>query len=238
MTENKPVGEVKHPNIYVAFSAFQGELKPIEQSATVEFMAGGRKVSFTYAPLGKIMEFLYPLLSKHGLSVRHVLDDGTVECVLSHTSNEDMRSGKLPVDLKDSDKKKVGAELTYARRYTLGLVLGLSTEEDKDTELLEKSTKNLAAFAFRQAKENLSKAEGTEKERQLKFLEKELKLAEELEAGTGKNAPALGLSVAQYKELLILAKGQKVATPITPTSVTEDEGRDDEGFEEYQNKNV
>ena len=61
-----------HANIYAALSAFQGELKPLPKSRKVTFETrSGGKVEFNYTPLGEIMEAIYPLLGKHGLSVRH-----------------------------------------------------------------------------------------------------------------------------------------------------------------------
>lgn len=248
MANEKAVStKVDHKNIYAALSALQGELQPIEQSSTVEFKKkdNSGKVSFKYAPLGKIMEVLYPLLAKHGLSVRHELTTDSVECILTHETAEEksevmlstdsvfeevedkafreprtertqygtvrsneLRSGKLLIDTKKSEMKEVGAQITYARRYTLGVVLGLSTEEDKDAELLEQGNKNLSNFAFNQAKQNLEKASGEQLEKQVIFIEKELATAQAVADGTGKKAPSLGLSVEQYNELMVIGKAR------------------------------
>lgn len=237
------VAKKGHENVFAALSAFQGDLKPIEQSGNVNFKTkAGETVAFKYAPLGKIMEVIYPLLAKHGLSVRWELSDGNVECFVTHEASEEhnemviertwsnheegektdnkeiygtirtqqIRSGKLAIDTKKSEMKDVGAQITYARRYTIGLVLGLATEEDKDAQLFEQSNKNVADFAFKQAKSVIEKAPVGEKlDEQVAFLEKELKMAEELEAGTGKKVPALGLKAEQYKSLLAVALQKK-----------------------------
>lgn len=244
MANEKPVStKVDHKNIYAALSALQGELQPIEQSSTVEFEKKDKsgKVSFKYAPLGKIMEIIYPLLAKHGLSVRHELTEKSVEAILTHESAEyrdqqdiiekhfdtkdnggeltsisyretiisnELRSGRLMIDATKADMKEVGAQITYARRYTLGLVLGLSTEEDKDAELLEQSQKNVSNFAFNQAKQNLEKASGEQLEKQVIFIEKELATAKAMADGTGTRAPSLGLSVDQYNELMVIGKAR------------------------------
>jgi len=236
----KDVEKVEHKNIYAAFSAFQGELEPIEKSARVNFKTkAGETVDFKYAPLEKTMETLYPLLAKHGLCVRHELGDNWVEAILSHESYDlvsyenradtfgeagnlisqvhnhihipknELRSGKLIIDTKKADMKDVGGQITYARRYTLGLVLGLATEEDKDAQLFDKSKENLEAFAFKQARTTIEKTNKNELDKQIEFLVKELDLAEKLENGEGEKAPSLGLSAKQYKELLNLAKGKK-----------------------------
>jgi len=97
MTENigkevKKSERVKHPNIFAALSAFQGELKTMPKTMHVEFTkkAGGI-LKFDYTPLGEIMNTIYPLLAKNGLSVRHaIVRGGTlgtkegVEAILTH----------------------------------------------------------------------------------------------------------------------------------------------------------
>lgn len=247
----KETQKVEHKNIFAALSAFQGELEPIEKSARVNFKTkAGETVDFNYAPLDATMKVIYPLLAKHGLSVRHELGEAHVECILTHettgqevvmateevqenkvgtnrdikeaydfkketkqtptviTKNE-IRSGKLAIDTKKAEMKEVGGQITYGRRYTLGIVLGLATEEDKDAQLFEQSREKLEVFAFKQAKATLERAQGDELEKQVEFLKKELKLAEELEAGTGKKAPSIGLKAKQYKDLLTIAEAQK-----------------------------
>lgn len=240
-----PTTKVEHKSVYAALSAFQGELKPIEQSANVQFKTkAGESVNFNYTPLGKIMEVIYPILARHGLSVRHELTEKSVEAILTHETTEEkaetlvsttshfeqkeaegwkepvkeenryevvrsneLRSGKLMIDMTKADMKEVGAQITYARRYTIGLVLGLATEEDKDASLLEDTKKNVTAFAFNQAKSNIEKASGENLDKQIQFLKKELELAQAMVAGTGTKAPSIGLAVEQYEELLAL--GQK-----------------------------
>lgn len=242
----KEVKKVEHKNVYAAQSALQGELKPIKQTAVVDFEKKNTegKVNFSYAPLDEIMEVLYPLLGKHGLSVRHefvkiplggtLFKDG-LDCVLTHetaeekpvtsthsvskeggevvtetreqmTRTNEIRSGALPIDLTNSDMKIVGANITYARRYTLGVVLGLSTEKDMDVVLVEEQRRNVSQFAFDQAKSSIKTANAEKLKEHVNFLTKELELAEAMEKGEGTKAPSLGLASAQYKELLEFAK--------------------------------
>lgn len=226
-TEKTVEQKVEHKNIYAALSAFQGELKPIEKTANVSYTTKANDViDFNYAPLGGIMEVLYPLLAKHGLSVRWELMDKatgdaqadlknnvrkTLECILMHESGETtLTSGKLEIDTLKGEMKEVGGQLTYGRRYTVGLLLGLSSEDDKDTQLFDQSQKNVIGFAFKQVQTTIDKAKvGEELDKQITFLEKELVLAEELEAGKGTKAPSLGLKAEQYKKLLELANAKK-----------------------------
>lgn len=138
------------------------------------------------------------------------------------TLNE-IRSGKLKIDLTKGDMKEVGGQITYGRRYTLGLVLGIASEEDKDTQLIDQAQKNASDFAFKTAKEAVEKATGEKLEEHNNFFKNELEKAKALEAGTGKVAPSLGLKATQYEELIkiteVMKKSKKVAdkTTVEPT---------------------
>ena len=217
-------------------------------------------MDFKYAPLDASMKVIYPILAKHGLSVRHEITEKTIECILMHETTEDkvevikettvkqsavadgeeksntvkesdivvygeIRSGKLPIDLTKPDMKEVGGQITYGRRYTLGLVLGLATEEDKDTALIDMAQKNVADFAFTQAKKTIEtidpKKDGQKLAEQVAFLEKELVLAEAMEAGTGTKAPSLGLKAEQLRSLIVIAKAKVGKTNDAPKEETE-----------------
>jgi len=118
--------------LFAALSAFQMELKPMER--TVEVNAGSYK--FKYTPLDEIMKNIYPLLGKNGLAVRHELNQGGIECVLSHKSGAELRSGAVQVG-RSGDMKNIGGQITYARRYTLTMLLGIASEEDTDAKDLK-----------------------------------------------------------------------------------------------------
>lgn len=225
-----PEKAARHDNIYAALSAFQGELKPMAKTGHVEFekKAGGI-IKFDYTPLGEIMETIYPLLAKHGLSVRHEVTEKGVEAIVTHetysekqeiaqetyvpmndvarsvnlhernyvtkTTNE-IRSGVVKIG-QGGEMKDTGASITYARRYTLTMALGISSEDDKDAELLEQSAKNAIQTVFDRFKAGINKATKKEEiEKQMVVLKKDLKT---IEAG---KAPALGLAKEQYEELI------------------------------------
>lgn len=222
----------RHANIYAALSAFQGELKPMAKSGKVEFQTkSGGTLSFTYTPLGEIMSTIYPLLAKNGLSVRHEIGEKGVEAILTHetykspsmssvigefdaiqeTSTQkqillraenEIRSGLVKVG-QAQEMKDVGAAITYARRYTLTMVLGISSEDDKDAELLEQSAKNAVQTVydrFKAAFEKEKTVAGAEKS--IGVLQKDLKTIE------GGKAPALGLSKEQYVELIQIGEAR------------------------------
>lgn len=228
--ENKTVEKVKiespvnHSNIYAALSNFQGELKPMAKNGKVQFETNtGKKVDFAYTPLGDIMETIYPLLKKHGLSIRHELSDKGIEAILTHETYEkihmnkdtvtkgdgiqtqycdyseviknEIRSGILKISY-GAQMKDTGANITYARRYTLTMVLGISSEDDKDAELLEQSAKNAIQTVYTRFKAGIEKATTTEEvNKQMIVIKKGIK---DLESG---KPGSLGLSIDQYHEL-------------------------------------
>lgn len=231
------VEKVSHANIYEALSAFQAEMEPLAKTATVEFEANnGTKVKYAYTPLSEIMEKIYPLLGKHGLSVMHRnIKDGTKDAVVAIVTHESYKEEKVTKNItktyegvtevvEDSEwhvfgqitsgpiqiptggqMKDIGSAITYARRYSLTMALGLSSEEDKDAELIAESGKNAVQFAYNKARDGINNSPD------LKSLEKAMKvLQSDLDTlGKGK-APALGLSKEQYEELLKLGEKRKV----------------------------
>lgn len=224
--------KTKHENIYAALAAFQGELPVLERTATVSFGSkGGGKVEYTYTPLGDINKIVLPLLAKNGLSVQHRVSEKGINCIVTHessiqsqevvervdeegrshtkfgtlTSNQ-IESGWLPLGLQ-GEMKDVGSRLTYARRYSLALVLGIASEEDKDVEIEEARKENAEKFALAQVRKQIETLEPKDLPKKMEFLQKELATLEE-----GKKAPSLGLTKENYEELIVTAQARiKVA---------------------------
>lgn len=194
------------------------------------------RVQFKYATLGKTVEIINPVLAKNGLSFRHQLHEKGIECILTHETFEvkmevvkeenhehgegeklnekkyekvitgEISSGVLPLDLTKEDMKDVGGQITYGRRYTLGLVLGLATEEDKDTELIGEKLGKVQGFAFNSAKKGIDNAKTVEDvQKGIDVLKKELDRIEK-----GKKT-TFGLEKVQYEELIKLGE-DKIAT--------------------------
>lgn len=232
----------EHANIHAALSAFQGDLKPMAKSGHVEFPSQkGGIVKFDYTPLGDIMSAIYPLLAKHGLAVRHEISEAGIEAILTHSSyNEvestprtrtvedgkeveqfmsipmvqnEIRSGIVKLKGAGESMKDTGAAITYARRYTLTMVLGISSEDDKDAELLEGSAKNAQSYAESKARQGIQNAT-TEAEitKAVSVLKKDLELVTKGKPG------ALGLTKETYEELLTLAE-QKVDEIKNPANI-------------------
>lgn len=251
--ENQKEAEVKvdHKNIYSALSAFQGELTPIEKSATVKFKTkSGAEVDFNYTPLGKIMETIYPILKRHGLSVRHLLVKDAkgmdaVEAIVTHETysveeekteetfdevdsiekvpatkkvyktriDNQISSGPVKIYQGDGDMKDTGAALTYARRYSLTMALGIVSDDDTDARLFMDRAEAAIDFAFKKATDGIKNAKTVKDlEKAVGVIQKDLDLLKNGKAG------ALGLSEEQYVKILKMGEEKKVELEKTGTS--------------------
>lgn len=128
MTEKK--------NIYSALAKFQGKCPEINLDGEVKF----GNTNFKYATLANIIKTMKGELAECGLAVFHTIDNNKLTTVLCHSeSGETIESS---MEFKDSeDAKKVGAQITYLRRYMLNSILGIAPEDDKDATGLEKAGK-------------------------------------------------------------------------------------------------
>lgn len=125
-------------SIAQALAAMQAEMPviPKAQRAKVD-MKGGGSYSYTYASLHDVTRVMYPLLAKHGLAFTcapQVRPDGTgtIDGYLIHDSGETITSS---MPLFGRTAQEIGSALTYARRYLLGCLTGVVTDDDEDGTL-------------------------------------------------------------------------------------------------------
>lgn len=120
-----------------ALAAFQADMPTVAKNKTAKVPTkSGGSYSYTYADLADVTEAAMPLLTKHGLSfacLPGVDEHGPkLTGTLLHTSGE-MISGSLPI--RGATPQEVGSSLTYMRRYLLGCITGLVTDDDEDGAL-------------------------------------------------------------------------------------------------------
>lgn len=146
-----------HPSLAAALAAFQADMPtvPKGKTATVPTKTGG-SYKYTYADLADVTAAATPLLSKHGLSFScqpKRTDQGDYELagVLLHTSGE-RESGSLPIFGRSA--QEIGSSLTYGRRYLLGCLTGIVTDDDDDAATAQpaEQTRRAPSAAERQAK--------------------------------------------------------------------------------------
>lgn len=131
-----------------ALAKAQPEFKPVkrDKKVTVQTKTGG-SYSFNYAPLESVLAAVQPALSKHGLSVIQILDDGYLETLLAHESGGFV-SGRIALPA-GVDIQGLGSAITYLRRYALQALLGIAAEDDDDGNRAAGNTTGPAAAPAR-----------------------------------------------------------------------------------------
>ncbi len=109
-------------------------------------MVGAGSFSYKYAPLDEVLNLVRPILSKHGLSVIQapVMSEGMVgvTTTLLHESGEWIEFEPILLKMDKQSAQGAGSAITYARRYSISAVLGISSEDDNDANSIEPSTRN------------------------------------------------------------------------------------------------
>jgi len=129
-----------------ALAAFQSEVPVVPKKQTARIQTErGRDYSYTYADLATIAPVVMPLLAKHGLSFTALpigpKGEGrgpVLRGMLLHTSGQHL-SGELPITGRTP--QEIGSSLTYGRRYLLGCLTGVVTDDDDDGQLSERAAR-------------------------------------------------------------------------------------------------
>ena len=124
-----------------AMADFQAECPPIAKTSTARILTkGGTSYSYQYAELDEIAKTVNPLLAKRGLSYGWdaTFSDKMLTCICTvrHVNGHSIPANfTLPIENPSAmnDQQKVGAALTFAKRYSLISALGITTgEPDSD----------------------------------------------------------------------------------------------------------
>lgn len=214
--------KVTHQNIYAALAAFQSETPDVVKSK--RFGKETDPKTFMYATLDDMVKAVSPITSKNGLSFTwENVKEGELVCSLYHetymhgtevikiepdktTATQEaevltkaveknvIRSTPVKVN-RSGNMQAVGSDSTYARKYTLCEVLGITSDEDNDAPISEESAKNAVKTVFVSFKDKIMNGTHKEVEDRAKIIEEELKRIGD------KKAPKLGLTKSQYEEL-------------------------------------
>lgn len=89
-----------------------------------------------YAPLSEVLKIVRPLLAVNGLSITQELlsIDGKVgvSTLITHSSGEWVETEPFYLTMEKGTAQSAGSCITYARRYSLSAILGISSEDDDD----------------------------------------------------------------------------------------------------------
>lgn len=216
-----------HPNIHAAFSAFQGEKmevkktkrfgKPEEKMTfmyapldefldVVKPIASKHGLSITWEQakdmkngiVAAMYHETYASTREVDLEETTTMEGAATKAVTKYVTVETGVMRSMPIEVKRSgDMKVVGADSTYARRYTLGELLGIAAEEDTDVGMLEQRVGTMGNALYQTAQKSIDREttdEGLKK--QIDFLDGQLKLI------AGGKPSSIGLDKAQIDELV------------------------------------
>lgn len=118
--------------VFKALLKFQKDPPNVEKDSTNPFFNNS-----PYASLDSIMGAVRPALNKVGLVVTqhpYMEEDGRVgvTTMITHAETGEQITAPAMCVVQNGDAQKVGAAITYLKRYGLASILGLSTEPDDD----------------------------------------------------------------------------------------------------------
>lgn len=115
--------------LFLALSSAQGEFPEIEKRKTGH--------GYKYADIADILRAVRPVLSAHKLCVFQSIEGSNLVTVIAHSSGVELRS-EYPLVQDGTGRmnniQRMGAALTYARRYALTALLGIAADEDIDAK--------------------------------------------------------------------------------------------------------
>ena len=116
--------------IAVGLLGVQDEIKGMRPDASNPFFKN------KYTTLDGILEYIRPILTKAGIIVmQNAHGEGEyaeVTTTLLHISGEYIQTDTLKVRPTKNDAQQMGSAITYAKRYQLSALLGISSEIDDD----------------------------------------------------------------------------------------------------------
>jgi hypothetical protein len=129
-----------------ALAKAQGEISPATMDRTAKIT---QTAGYKYATLTSLWESARTALSANGLAVTQVTDfdtngDIVLLTTLLHSSGEWI-SGVYPIRTADTKPQTLGSALTYARRYALGALVGLTSDDDDDGTAANNGTSSAQA---------------------------------------------------------------------------------------------
>jgi hypothetical protein len=134
-------------NLAAALAKAQAEMVNPEKSSVARLPADGKgaaELIFRYAPLSSGLDIVRKTLGRHEIAtvqataIDHAAGILSVTTTLAHSSGEWISSDWPVCSLDDvASPKRMGAALTYARRYALFALVGIAGEDDLDAPDLD-----------------------------------------------------------------------------------------------------
>ena len=125
----------KHESLNAALAAFQADMPTVHKAETAEVTTkSGGSYTYTYANLASIQKVAMPLLASHGLAFicEPVIDDSGRVKLTAKVIHETGGSVEGELPLWGNNPQELGSSITYMRRYLLGCLTGIVTDDDDD----------------------------------------------------------------------------------------------------------
>lgn len=149
--------------LFEALAKARLDFKPIKKNKTAEVKGttkSGKDYSYkyNYADLSDIMDAVAPALSKNQLFISQgfILERELIATRILHASGQWIET-EYPVIAKGDDMQSIGAGFTFARRYAINGILGISSEEDTDGESEVTEPKEKTRFKTQEPKKTEEK---------------------------------------------------------------------------------
>lgn len=130
MEKSEQIGELA-----AALAKAQGEMK------NAAFDKINPHFKSKYASLASVRDAITPSLSKNGLSVSQLCSRDNVETILMHSSGQYISCSTPIICAQNCTPQAFGSALTYAKRYGLSSICGISSDDDDDGNAAEQETK-------------------------------------------------------------------------------------------------
>lgn len=128
-------GPLPGKHLAAALLRAQAKIPKLEKDKTVRITGGKGTYEYSYCPLPTMLAAIRPAFAQEGIAIvwRSWAGDMAtmLSCVLVHAESGETFEASLPISL-DADPKAAGSKITYFKRYLLGIVTGITAEEDDD----------------------------------------------------------------------------------------------------------
>jgi hypothetical protein len=141
-----------------ALVAFAGKLKPVNKDSTVKVTTKtGGAYSYKFASLDETLKVVTPILAECKLCIQQFVTGPGLITIVRHESGQ-FRAVKIPMVQWEGQGtnaiQNLGGAITYLRRYALGAMLSLATDEDNDSQSANHDFKKNSPAATKKADPN------------------------------------------------------------------------------------
>lgn len=153
-----------------ALAKAQGEFTEPVENCKVDYVSKtGQRIKYDYADLASVMRAIRPALSKNGLALTHLLSrvgiNDILQTLLMHGESGQSLSSYYPLgNALLENPQTFGGKLSYARRYSVSALAGVSSESGNDLNDYDAVKRENAAPAKAAAPPPAKTAAGTRNE--------------------------------------------------------------------------